>query len=184
MAKIKNMAQQPITRNAALRRLDALVGDWEMQASIGGQPLGHGRASFEWLEGGAFLVRHEDAKPVESLPAEMAAASPFPISAIIGLDEATEEFTMLYSDARGVSRVVQMSLSTGVWKMWRERPGFFQRFMGTFSHDGNTITGYWEKSGDGSNWEHDFDLTYTKVSACKHLRKSASKSKKAKVESK
>ncbi len=71
---------------------------------------------------------------------------------------------MLYSDARGVSRVLQMSLSNGVWKMWRNAPGFLQRFTGSFSNNGNTITGYWEKSGDGSNWERDFDLTYTKIS--------------------
>ncbi len=156
--------QQPLTRNPALRQLDALVGEWEIQASVGGQPLGRGRATFEWLEGGTFLVRHEDAEPAASLPADMVTASPFPISAIIGLDESTAEFTMLYSDARGVCRVVQMSLSDGVWKMWREAPGFFQHFTGTFSGDGNTITGYWEKSGDGSKWEHDFDLAYTKVS--------------------
>ena len=29
---------------------------------------------------------------------------------------------------------------------------------------GNTITGFWEKSGDGEAWEHDFDLAYTKQS--------------------
>ncbi len=27
-----------------------------------------------------------------------------------------------------------------------------------------TITGFWEKSGDGEAWEHDFDLAYTKQS--------------------
>ena len=47
--------------------------------------------------------------------------------------------------------------------MWREAPGFFQRFTGTFSDDNNTITGRWEGSRDGSNWEPDFDMTYTKV---------------------
>jgi len=45
------------TPNPALRQLDALVGDWEMQASVGVQPLGRARAQFEWLEGGAFLIQ-------------------------------------------------------------------------------------------------------------------------------
>ena len=62
MAKSRNMAQEALTRNPALRRLDALVGEWEMQASVEGQILGRGRAAFEWLEGDAFLVRHEDAR--------------------------------------------------------------------------------------------------------------------------
>ncbi len=160
----QNQAQKHNSKpNPALKKLDVLLGKWVMQASVGGQSLGSGRAEFKWLEGGSFLVRHEDAQPAESLPAEMIAASPFPISAIIGLDESTEQFTMLYSDARGVSRVLQMSLSNGVWKMWRNAPGFLQRFTGAFSDNGNTMTGYWEKSSDGSNWERDFDLTYTKI---------------------
>ena len=151
------------TPNPALRRLDALVGEWQMEASVGGQPMGRGRTAFEWLEGGAFLVQHADAEPDEHTSPEWAANSPLPVTTIVGLDDSTETFSMLYADARGVFRVYQMSLSDGVWKMWREAPGFFQRFMGTISDDGNTVTGRWEGSRDGSSWEPDFDLTYTKV---------------------
>ena len=83
---------------------------------------------------------------------------------IIGPDDAAETYCVLHYDSRGVSRIYQMSLSDGVWKVWRDFPGFSQRFIGTFSEDGNTITAAWEKSVDRSNWEHDFDLTYTKLS--------------------
>ncbi len=112
----------------------------------------------------AFLIQHADAEPVEfPVPAEWIKNSPFPLTTIIGLDDSTKTYSMLYADARGVLRVYQMSLSDGAWKTWREAPGFWQRFVGTFSDDGNTITGYWEKSSDGSHWEHDFDVTYTKI---------------------
>jgi hypothetical protein len=57
----------------------------------------------------------------------------------------------------------RMMLSGGIWTLWREFPGFSQRFHATFSEDGKVITARWEKSNDGSNWERDFDLTYTKV---------------------
>jgi hypothetical protein len=70
---------------------------------------------------------------------------------------------MLYADSRSVFRVYQMSLSGGVWKIWRDSPQFYQRFTGTFSDDGNTITGQYEFSSDGTNWATDFDLTYRKV---------------------
>jgi hypothetical protein len=40
---------------------------------------------------------------------------------------------------------------------------FWQRFTGEFSADGGTISGRWETSQGGSTWEHDFDLTYRKV---------------------
>lgn len=58
-----------------------------------------------------------------------------------------------------------MSLDTGVWRLWREAPGFHQRFAGTFREDGQTITARWEMSEDGENWRIDFDLTYTRVGA-------------------
>jgi hypothetical protein len=31
------------------------------------------------------------------------------------------------------------------------------------SPDRNTITSQWEKSFDGATWEHDFDITYTRL---------------------
>ena len=46
---------------------------------------------------------------------------------------------------------------------WRDFAGFSRRFNGMFSDDNNVITARWEQSGDGSNWEYDFDLTYTRV---------------------
>ena len=46
----------------------------------------------------------------------------------------------------------------------RDFPGFSRRFNGMFSDDNKVIAARWEKSSDGSNWEHDFDLTYTRVS--------------------
>ncbi len=69
---------------------------------------------------------------------------------------------MLYSDQRGVARIYQMSLQGGIWKMWRESPGFSQRLTGSFSDDGNTITVHGELSRDGANWERDLDVTYTR----------------------
>ena len=150
----ENTNMQTPKPNAALRRLEVLVGEWEIAVSVGGNPLGRGRTTFAWLEGGAFLGQHSGAEQAE-----------FPIATtIIGPDDTNTTWCMLYFDSRGVSRVYQMSLSDGVWKLWREAPGFSQRFTGTLSADDKVITGRWEKSFDGSNWEHDFDLTYTKLS--------------------
>jgi hypothetical protein len=66
-------------------------------------------------------------------------------------------------DSRGVARVYGMSLDDGVWRLWRDGSDFSQRFTGTFSDDGTTISGAWEIALDGSRWEHDFDLVYTRV---------------------
>ena len=89
--------------------------------------------------------------------------------AIIGPDRASDgNFLQHYFDSRGVARVYKMSLSDGVWQLWRDAPdfsplNFAQRFTGTFSDAGRTISGAWETCHDGETWEHDFDLTYTKV---------------------
>jgi hypothetical protein len=137
--------------NPALDQLQVLVGDWTMESPQ--YPEGRGLEAFRWLEGGAFLVQQSEAE-----------RDAFPSSTwIIGRDDSTETYCVLYYDSRGVSRVYQMSLSGGVWKLWRDAPGFSQRFTGTIADDGSTIRGQWESSQDGSNWEHDFDLTYTKT---------------------
>jgi hypothetical protein len=84
------------------------------------------------------------------------------VIAIIGVGE-DRSLAQHYFDSRGVHRVYQMSLDSGTWKLWRESPGFWQRYTGTISADGKTISGAWEKSPEGTVWEHDFDLTYTKI---------------------
>jgi hypothetical protein len=156
--------QQQQRRSPALDRLDQLVGEWELEAIVEGRTVVTGRTTFEWLEGGAFLVQRADGEPAPGSPPEWVAGSPFPTTAIVGLDDTAERFWMLYADARGVSRVYELSLRESVLKIWRDAPGFFQRFTGTFADDGATIVGRWERSDDGSSWEKDFDLTYTRVS--------------------
>ena len=99
-----------LTQIPALQRLDALVGEWELENPQ--YPEVRGRATFEWLEGGAFLVQHSEVDHAAVPNATM----------IIGRDESTETYCILYYDSRGVSRVYQMSLFDGVWKMCREAP--------------------------------------------------------------
>jgi hypothetical protein len=150
--------QQPPKPNPALKDLEVFVGDWDVEVSRASflpdpSTTVNGYASIEWLESGAFLVIHQGAK----------AGPPFSIW-VIGRDESTEMYKMFYFDDRGVSRIYDMSFDGEVWKIWREAPGFFQRFTGTFSKDGKSIAAQWEKSSDGKTWEHDFDLTSTKLS--------------------
>jgi hypothetical protein len=147
--------QQPLEPNPALGRLNALVGEWTVEGTVPSDPplVVRGRVAFEWLTGGYFLVQRWDV-----------AHPDFPDGiAIIGSDASAEVYRQHYFDSRGVFRVYEMSLRDSVWKLWRDSQSFSQRFTGTFSDDGKTIAGRWEKSSDGSNWEHDFDLTYVKV---------------------
>ena len=143
-----SMNTQTTPSNPALHNLSRLVGKWEVELAFPSDPSNktHVQVAFDWLEDGAFAIEH------------------FATSTwIIGPDDSNDTCSVLYHDERCVSRVYEMSLDNATWKVWRNSPGFSQRFEGNFSEAFDTITDRWEKSFDGSTWEHDFDLTYKRV---------------------
>lgn len=141
--------------NPALKPLSFLVGEWTTVGTHGLVPgtTYHGRTSFEWLEGGAFLIMHSEIDEPD-IPSGIA---------IFGSDNDLGEYFMLYFDERGVSRRQDVSLRDNVVKWWRNAPGFSQRNTLTIADDGMTIIGKGELSRDGISWEKDLDLTYTRV---------------------
>ncbi|MGV9806245.1 hypothetical protein [Micromonospora chersina] len=146
-------------RHPALARLDVLVGRWSVQPEVEG--LGVGWTEFAWVEDGRFLRQFSDAEPVpETAPRAWRENNPLPTTQLIGLDDAGEEFTVLYADARGVHRVYRMTFGDGQWLMWRAAPGFHQRFTGALREDGTAIDARWERSEDGADWALDFRLAY------------------------
>jgi hypothetical protein len=151
----KNAKHEASIPNPTLKPFSILVGKWN---TIGTHPYipdttFHGHTSFEWLEGGAFLImRSEIDEP--GIPSGIA---------IFGSDDSTKEYFMLYFDERGVSRKYEVILHNNIWKWWRNAPGFSQRFTGTIVHEGHTIMGKGEMSEDGKFWEKDLELTYTRV---------------------
>ena len=147
-------------RTTGLEALEPLLGEWEIEASVEAKPMARGRTTFQWMEGRAFLIQHADA---EATGDEWRDSSPFPVTTVIGVDDSSGEVVMLYADAREVFRIYRMSLGGRTWKVWRDDPGFYQRFIGELSDDGRTIDGRWEQSPDGSSWTRDFDMTYRRA---------------------
>ena len=149
------MDNNPI--NPALQNMQNFIGTWEMElsnASFLPDPATNisGIANFEWFEGGDFLILRQGTKN----------KAPW-ATWFIGHDKDFPNYTVLYLDDQQSSRVYEMSYENGVWKMWRNSPGFRQRFEAKVSEDKKTITGYWENSTDGKTWKHDFDLRYAKI---------------------
>ena len=143
------------TAETALRELEPLVGEWTLEAiPPGGEPWpGEAWATIEWHDSGAHLVE----RSMVDMP-----EAPNGIS-IMGCDAANGTYYQLYSDDRGVSRVYEMSIRDGEWKLWRTGEPFSQRFTGRFEDNGRTIVGRWEIAEDGENFRTDFDLTYRRV---------------------
>jgi len=140
--------------------LGLLIGSWEFEPSVEGRSPGRGRATFEWIEDGAFVLERSEADWTDPGWVENAPAS---TQSVIGFDDTTGEISMLYADSRGVFRIYRGSLTDEAWRLERAAPDFHQRFIGVFRDDGRTIDGRWESSPDGAAWELDFPITYRKV---------------------
>jgi hypothetical protein len=142
-----------------LERLNAFVGEWDMEVSLPSPSDSRARAVFEWALGGRFLVERAEID-VPGAPDSVC---------LMGVDPRGDAFTQHYFDSRGVVRVYAMTFEDGVWTLLRDKPdfsdlNFWQRFSGTFSEDGNRIDGRWEASHDeGATWDEDFDVVYTRV---------------------
>jgi len=149
----KNEAQKP---NPALKPFAALIGEW---TSIGTHPMVpgktfHGHATFEWIEGGAFLMLHSQIDEPE-IPSGIC---------IIGSDDKDGKFYMLYFDERGVSRKLDVSIEGNIMHWSRETPKFSQHMEFTVSTDGKTIMSKGVMQRNGGAWEGDLEQTFTRVS--------------------
>jgi len=138
--------------NPALQGLAPLIGEWR---TTGTHPLVpgttfHGRTSFTWHEGGAFvLMRSEIDEP--EIPSAVA---------IFGSDDAAGTCTMLYFDERDVSRRYLVEIEDGVVSWRRDEAGFAQRMVLTIAAGGARLDAEGTMSRDGGPWEDDLRLTY------------------------
>jgi len=129
-------------RDPVLEPFDALIGTWATEAT---HPLidavVSGTVTFEWLEGGHFLVQrsHNDH---ELFPDAIC---------VIGAPEDGEGLVMEYFDSRGVRRTYGVSLDDGVLRHWRNAPGFDQRFSAPLART-------------PGEWQDDLKVTYRRRS--------------------
>jgi hypothetical protein len=148
-------------RTSMLEHLKPLVGEWEIEATHQALPgeVIRGRATFAWLGEGVFLTwrAHYDHP---AIPDSIA---------IMGCDDAGDlrnpggGCAVHYYDERGVTRRYRLDAEPGVWRYWRDEPGFAQRFTGTIRPDGTAIDGVVELNRDGTTWEPDLPIIYRRV---------------------
>ena len=133
--------------------LSVLVGEWEIEATHPMSPgtVVRGTATFEWLSGEKFLIyRSENDHPQ------------FPDSiSVIGAPEGS--LRMYYFDTRGVHRIYEVAIDGNEWKMSRDEPQFSQRFTGTFSSDGTSISGLWKLSRDDKTYADDLAINFQRA---------------------
>jgi hypothetical protein len=139
-------------RDTALDPFDALIGTWATEATHpqfdGVVP---GSVTYEWLEGGRFLVQRSRNEH-EMFPDAIA---------VIGAPEAGDGLVMEYFDSRGVRRTYGVSLDDGVLRIWRDAPGFDQRFSAPLGPE--TFAGRWELARTPGDWHDDLRVSYRRV---------------------
>jgi hypothetical protein len=156
------MTKRP--RHPALEHLEAMVGEWNLTGSHPYMPgvAIRGRATYEWFDGGFFLIARTKFENPEIPNGIMIIGETDAHDAeSVGMSHGKCE--LQYFDARGVARVYHVEASPGSWKMWRDDPGFSQRMTYTISADGQSGTGKGEMARDGKPWEPDLQLTYQRA---------------------
>ena len=143
--------------NPALAELSVLLGRWRLEISnaefLPDGETGLGTMEVSTLDDAFVVIR--SAADIEGPPRAVS---------VVGRNEDRDDYTVLYSDDRGVSRIYAMTFAGGTWTQHREDPGFHQHFEGTLDPGGDRITAEWTRSHDGgATWIHDFDLTYTRL---------------------
>jgi hypothetical protein len=140
------MANGPL--DAQLEFLRPLTGTWTSEGAhplLPGEVI-RGHATFEWLDGGSFLIMrsHYDHPRIPDAVA---------ITGVID-----DQLSMQYFDSRGVHRVYSVSASPGSWRFWRDDADFAQRSTSRF--DADTIETQGQLSHDGTTWDDDLRLSY------------------------
>ena len=139
--------------NDAMRRLEGLVGDWDLTMthawfldSLDSEI--HGEATFEWYAD-AFLgmrSRWEDDSTQEF---------------VFGRSDARDEYVAFSHDSRGVYRVFSMAFADGEWTLQREDPDFHQRIVIRVQPDRIDMRA--DASDDaGQTWRKDLDYIFVR----------------------
>src|SRR5262249_38954441 len=151
-----------MTSDPALKPLNRLVGTWSTEATHPAVPgiVVHGTASIEWLEGERFLIHrarsdHPDFPDALSIIGSTAHDRVDDARKMGSATVDKPQLRMHYFDSRGVFRVYEVSIDDESWRIWRDAPGFSQRFTGRFADSGNTIVGRWQLCRDEHHWVDD-----------------------------
>jgi hypothetical protein len=132
-------AHPPPAPNPDLKSLDKLVGAWAVSGGA------HGQVRYEWMEGGFFLIQHVD---LENDGGTIKGLEIIGHLQLFGQPPSEEIRSRYYGSAgETLDYVYEMDGDTlTIWGGEKGSPAFYK---GTFSADGNTLSGGWTYPGGG-----------------------------------
>ncbi|MBA2633651.1 MAG: hypothetical protein H0U86_11745 [Chloroflexi bacterium] len=143
-------AQETPEPSPELRRLDRLVGTWDVAG-----PTVKGRVTYEWMEGGFFLLQHVDleqeghrSKGIEVI----GQLRPF------GESEPSADIRSRYYGNGGETFDYTYEIEGDTLTIWGGERGSPAYYQGAFAADGNSNSGAWVYPGGGG-----YESTMTRV---------------------
>ncbi len=143
--------------NDAMRRLEGLVGSWDLTLTHAWflESLDteiHGTATIEWYADAFLLAKG-------TFPARTADEGGATWAMAFSHNDPRDAFIALYNDDRGVSRVFAMTFADGEWTLLREDPDFHQRLVIRIGDD--RLDWRADASEDaGRTWRKDLDYIF------------------------
>jgi len=129
--------QRTPTPDPALKQLgDALLGIWQVSGGAQGQ------ISYEWMEGGFFLIQHVNLGGTRGIEV-IGRTTGF------GATEPSEDIKSRYYGGMGETFDYVYELEGNTLIIWGGEKGSPAYYKGTFSDDGDTLTGEWVWPGGG-----------------------------------
>jgi hypothetical protein len=140
--------EQPVP-NQDLKSLDRLIGKWKQTGGV------EGTVTYEWAEGGFFLVQHvdmeSDGRPIKGMEI-IGHVQTF------GEEPSTDIKSRFFSFLDGMTLDYVYEIEGDTLTIWGGERGSPAYYKGTFSQDGNTLTGGWVYPGGGG-----YEATTTRI---------------------
>ena len=148
MADDNTNVQQPPEPDPDLKSLDRLVGSWEISGGA------QGKTTYEWMEGGFFLIQHVD---LEQYGQKIKGIEVIGHERQFGA-EPSEDIKSRFYDNMGNTLDYVYELDGDTLTIWAGEKGSPAYYKGEFSDEGDTMTGAWVYPGGGG-----YDSTATRV---------------------
>ena len=131
---------EQLKTNPDLKDLERLIGTWKQSGEV------EGEIAYEWAEGGFFLIQRVDLmqdgntiKGIEIIGHEFT----------FGSAPSEEIKSRFYSYLDGMTLDYVYEIEGDTLIIWSGEKGSPAYYKGTFSQDGNTLTGAWTYPGGG-----------------------------------
>jgi len=122
-------------RHPALKALDVLAGTWEISG-----PGHHGTVTYEWMDGGHFLIQHVDL----TQDSQRTTGTEY-----IGHHPDSDTLRSHYFGSTGDILEYTYELTGNTLTIWFGEPGSPAKYTGTFNDDASSATGAWSWPGGG-----------------------------------